>query len=103
MVVKLEVQSQVSESPGRFRFVIEDRFWERIYGKLPIQERTSAPFPFALSFANSKSLVHGRGFYQPTLDEASVKLLSVLLFPADGFPTSPMRGSRGMAGETNKN
>lgn len=37
-------------------------------------------------------------FYRPTLEEASVKLLSVLLFPADGLPTSPMRGSRGMAG-----
>lgn len=36
-------------------------------------------------------------FYRPTLEEASVKLLSVLLFPEDGLPTSPMRGSRGMA------
>lgn len=34
----------------------------------------------------------------PTLDEASVKLFRVVLFPAEGLPTSPMRGSRGMAG-----
>lgn len=32
----------------------------------------------------------------PTLEEASVKLLSVVLLPAEGLPTRPMRGSRGM-------
>jgi hypothetical protein len=36
------------------------------------------------------------------LDEASVKLLSVVLFPAEGLPTSPMRGSRGMLGGMRK-
>ena len=34
--------------------------------------------------------------YQPTLEEASVRLLRVVLFPAEGFPTSPIRGSRGI-------
>lgn len=37
--------------------------------------------------------------YQPTLEEASVKLLSVELFPAEGFPTRPISGSRGMTEE----
>lgn len=36
------------------------------------------------------------GGYRPTLDEASVKLLSMVLLPADGLPTRPIRGSRGM-------
>jgi hypothetical protein len=30
------------------------------------------------------------------LDDASVRLLSVVLLPADGLPTRPMSGSRGM-------
>ncbi len=36
------------------------------------------------------------GFYQPTLDEASVKLFRVVLFPDEGLPTNPIKGSRGM-------
>lgn len=32
----------------------------------------------------------------PTLDVASVKLLSVVDLPLEGLPTRPMRGSRGM-------
>lgn len=38
----------------------------------------------------------GQGLYPPTLEEASVRLLSVELFPADGLPTRPISGSRGM-------
>lgn len=37
--------------------------------------------------------------YQPTLEEASVRLLRVELFPAEGLPTRPMSGSRGMVGD----
>jgi len=32
--------------------------------------------------------------YEPTFEEASVKLFKVVLFPEDGFPTSPINGSR---------
>lgn len=32
----------------------------------------------------------------PTFAVVSVKLLSVVLFPLDGLPTSAIRGSRGM-------
>lgn len=34
--------------------------------------------------------------YPPTLDEASVSELSVVLLPADGLPTIPISGSRGI-------
>lgn len=34
--------------------------------------------------------------YPPTLEVASVSELSVLDLPALGFPTRPMRGSRGI-------
>ena len=34
----------------------------------------------------------------PTFDEASVRELSVVLFPDEGLPTRPIRGSRGMDG-----
>jgi len=34
--------------------------------------------------------------YKPTLEDASVRELSVVLFPDEGLPTRPMRGSRGM-------
>jgi len=37
--------------------------------------------------------------YGPTLDDASVKLFSVLDLPALGLPTSPIRGSRGIASQ----
>ena len=33
----------------------------------------------------------------PTLDEASVKLLSIVLFPLEGLPTRPINVSRGIA------
>lgn len=59
------------------------------YGKLPIDEQVSTIV--------SKVAVQSRK-YVPTLEEASVKLFRVVLLPADGLPTSPMRGSRGMAG-----
>jgi hypothetical protein len=36
------------------------------------------------------------GLYPPTLEEASVRLLRVELLPAEGFPTKPIRGSRGI-------
>ena len=32
----------------------------------------------------------------PTLDEASVRLLSIVLLPLEGLPTRPINGSRGM-------
>jgi hypothetical protein len=35
-------------------------------------------------------------FHPPTLDVASVRLLSVVLFPAEGLPTRPIKGSRGI-------
>ena len=38
----------------------------------------------------------GCGSYQPTFDEASVKLFKVVDLPDDGFPTKPIRGSRGI-------
>ena len=41
------------------------------------------------------------GFYQPTLEEASVNEFRVLDLPALGFPTSPMRGSRGIVWSEN--
>lgn len=34
--------------------------------------------------------------YRPTLEEASVRLFRVVLFPAEGLPTRPINGSRGM-------
>lgn len=37
----------------------------------------------------------GKG-YGPTFDEASVRLLSVVLLPAEGLPTRPISGSRGI-------
>jgi hypothetical protein len=38
-----------------------------------------------------------RGLYHPpTLEVASVRLLSVVLLPLEGLPTRPMRGSRGI-------
>jgi hypothetical protein len=36
------------------------------------------------------------GSYQPTFDEASVKLLRVVDLPDEGFPTKPIKGSRGI-------
>ncbi len=41
------------------------------------------------------------GCYPPTLEEASVRELSVLDLPALGFPTRPMRGSRGILKQLN--
>lgn len=38
-------------------------------------------------------------FYVPTFDVASVRLLSVVLFPEEGLPTRPIRGSRGISFE----
>lgn len=35
--------------------------------------------------------------YRPTFEEASVRLFRVVLLPAEGFPTRPMRGSRPIA------
>jgi hypothetical protein len=34
--------------------------------------------------------------YPPTFDVASVKLLSVVLFPLEGLPTRPINGSLGI-------
>lgn len=34
--------------------------------------------------------------HPPTLDDASVKEFSMVDLPADGFPTRPIRGSRGI-------
>ncbi len=42
------------------------------------------------------------GCYPPTLEEASVRELSVLDLPALGFPTRPMRGSRGILEQLNR-
>lgn len=36
-------------------------------------------------------------FDLPTFDEASVRLLRVVLFPEEGLPTRPIRGSRGIS------
>ena len=59
---------------------------DRAYGKLPAFE--------------SQLLIVYRGVALkgclPTLDVASVKLLSVVLFPDEGLPTRPINGSRGM-------
>lgn len=52
-------------------------------------------FKNIVSLLNHKSCRRGR-FYPPTLAVESVKLFSVVLFPEEGFPTSPIRGSRGM-------
>jgi hypothetical protein len=41
------------------------------------------------------------GCYPPTLEEASVRELSVLDLPALGFPTRPIRGSRGILKQFN--
>lgn len=45
-------------------------------------------------------LVASEGQNPPTLEVASVKLLSVVLLPADGLPTRPIRGSRGILQST---
>ena len=42
------------------------------------------------------------GCYPPTLEEASVRELSVLDLPALGFPTRPIRGSRGILKRLNR-
>lgn len=39
-----------------------------------------------------------RDRYPPTLDVASVSELSVVLLPAEGLPTMPISGSRGILG-----
>jgi hypothetical protein len=36
--------------------------------------------------------------YQPTFDDASVRLFNVVDLPEEGFPTRPIRGSRGILG-----
>lgn len=36
------------------------------------------------------------GVYQPTFDDASVRLFNVVDLPEEGFPTRPIRGSRGI-------
>lgn len=36
------------------------------------------------------------GVYQPTFEDASVKLFNVVDLPEEGFPTRPIRGSRGI-------
>ena len=59
------------------------------YGKLPKRR-----VPISNQIAKSLYSSH----YEPTFDEASVRLLSVVLLPAEGFPTRPTRGSRGIAG-----
>lgn len=64
---------------------------EGAYGKLP--KKISARLARACSLGTQGR----RADYRPTLDEASVKLLRVELLPAEGLPTRPMRGSRGMA------
>lgn len=61
------------------------------YGKLP--KKISARLARTCSLGTQGR----RADYRPTLDEASVKLLRVELLPAEGLPTRPMRGSRGMA------
>jgi hypothetical protein len=38
----------------------------------------------------------GCGEYQPTFEVASVRELRVVDLPEDGFPTRPIRGSRGI-------
>jgi hypothetical protein len=35
-------------------------------------------------------------YHPPTLELASVRLLRVVLFPLEGLPTRPIRGSRGI-------
>jgi hypothetical protein len=35
-------------------------------------------------------------YHPPTLELASVRLLSVVLLPLEGLPTRPIRGSRGI-------
>lgn len=35
--------------------------------------------------------------HAPTFDVASVRLFSVVLFPEEGLPTRPIRGSRGIS------
>jgi hypothetical protein len=35
-------------------------------------------------------------YHAPTLELASVRLLSVVLLPLEGLPTRPIRGSRGI-------
>jgi hypothetical protein len=40
--------------------------------------------------------------YKPTLEEASVRLFRVVLLPAEGFPTKPIRGSRPIAWQSGK-
>jgi len=36
----------------------------------------------------------GHVVYEPTFEEASVKLFKVVLLPEDGLPTRPIKGSR---------
>lgn len=43
--------------------------------------------------------IEDKEVYSPTLEVASVKLFNVVLFPDEGLPTRPMRGSRGMVSE----
>lgn len=59
------------------------------YGKLPIQKREKYQY-LAVQEARSDT------GYRPTLEEASVRLFRVVLFPAEGLPTRPISGSRGM-------
>jgi hypothetical protein len=57
------------------------------YGKLPADSIVS------LLKINRGVALRG---YIPTLEVASVKLFSVVLFPDEGLPTKPIKGSRGM-------
>lgn len=65
----------------------------RPYGKLPIKIGKRL---YQRLSRNSRGLDNRVRSYRPTLEEASVRLFSVVLLPAEGLPTSPMRGSRGM-------
>jgi hypothetical protein len=38
------------------------------------------------------------GIYQPTFEEASVRLFRVVDLPDEGLPTKPIKGSRGILG-----
>lgn len=69
--------------------------WWGAYGKFPAQEAVSASWRLSLGLRWGGMSVRD-GFYPPTLEVASVSELSVLDLPALGFPTRPIRGSRGM-------
>ncbi len=78
--------------------------WGSIVVKLEIFSKADGEGEIALRKVSCVSCEQRTGrrgsFHGPTLELASVKLFRVVLFPLEGLPTNPIRGSRGMVADS---